>query len=291
MITKHIIYNIFYCAILTSFCCENIDFDTSMQKGSKEYIQKYGKKDSYNALFLEKLKQSYKQHQSLMQSPQPEPKIPKTIHQIWVGDKPLPEFYKKLTKTWQSMHPDWQYILWTDKEINSLTLYNENLYKKAKSNREKANIARYEILYQFGGVYVDIDFECLKPLDILMHCYDFFTGITPNNATAVLANGLIGSVAQHPLLKKLITTMKNYSSENDQMKRNGVIYFSLMYYMYGFNNENSIAIALPTTYFYPFKKHYGTPIDNSDFIRPESFAIHYWGSTIEQKINLYKQKR
>ena len=42
--------------------------------------------------------------------------------------------------------------------------------------------------------------------------------------------------------------------------------------------------------FYDIEKDYGSKINNNEGIRAESFMAHYWGSTIEQKINLYKQK-
>ena len=41
-------------------------------------------------------------------------KIPKIIHQIWVGGKKIPQKYKKLIKTVKDVHPDWEYKLWTN---------------------------------------------------------------------------------------------------------------------------------------------------------------------------------
>jgi mannosyltransferase OCH1-like enzyme len=34
--------------------------------------------------------------------------------------------------------------------------------------RKKTDILRFEILYQFGGLHKDTDFECLKPIDDLI---------------------------------------------------------------------------------------------------------------------------
>ena len=39
-------------------------------------------------------------------------KIPKIIHQIWIGPKPLPNQYKEFSQKMIEMHPDWEYHLW-----------------------------------------------------------------------------------------------------------------------------------------------------------------------------------
>src|SRR5438876_9483420 len=55
----------------------------------------------------------------------PELKIPKIIHQIWLGS-PVPSVYEPFMKSWQEKHPDWEYRLWTDENVHSLfPLYNQ----------------------------------------------------------------------------------------------------------------------------------------------------------------------
>lgn len=260
-----------------------VDFDVSMAKESKEFKEKYKGK-----VVIEKLKELYEKNSAKHVIPCSTPRIPKIIHQIWVGGKPLPAFYKKLSESWKKMHPDWHYILWTDEDVKKMKLDNQDLYNKAKLGSEKANILRYQILREYGGVYVDMDFECVKPLDILNHCYDFFVGILPNNCFAILANGLFGTIPHHPIIEALNSEMKNYVHNTSQVGRNGVVYFSSMFFKLAFQDQDYINIALPKTYFYPIKKLHGTPLTSQDYVRPESFGIHYWGTTLEQKIALYK---
>ena len=40
-------------------------------------------------------------------------KIPKKIHQIWIGNAPIPEHCEAFAREMQEMHPDWEYKLWT----------------------------------------------------------------------------------------------------------------------------------------------------------------------------------
>ncbi len=46
----------------------------------------------------------------------PQVRIPKIIHQIWIGS-PLPQKYYRWQKSWQKYHPDWEYKLWTERDI------------------------------------------------------------------------------------------------------------------------------------------------------------------------------
>ena len=41
-------------------------------------------------------------------------KIPKIIHQIWIGPKPRPHI---LMDSWRLKNPDFEYILWNEAEI------------------------------------------------------------------------------------------------------------------------------------------------------------------------------
>ena len=70
----------------------------------------------------------------------------------------MPATYKKFQKSWTDQHPDWEYTFWSEKEIDEFGLKNKELYDKAKNYATKSDIARCEILYRLGGLYVDADF-------------------------------------------------------------------------------------------------------------------------------------
>lgn len=48
-------------------------------------------------------------------------------------------------------------MFWDEKAIDKLTMINRDLYEKEWTLFGKADIARLEILYQYGGMYVDAD--------------------------------------------------------------------------------------------------------------------------------------
>lgn len=97
--------------------------------------------------------------------------IPKIIHQIWIGAAPPP---KKLMNTWKQSTFD--YILWDEEKISSLNLINQDKYDwflDKKIYYGAADVARVEILYKYGGIYVDADYEKLKELPNKWFEYDF----------------------------------------------------------------------------------------------------------------------
>ena len=84
-------------------------------------------------------------------------RIPKTLHFIWFGDGQP----NSLIAKWEKMHPDYEIKVWND-EIHSELGTHRTLFEKAKTPAEKSLVARYLILYQHGGIYIDCDVECRK---------------------------------------------------------------------------------------------------------------------------------
>lgn len=185
----------------------------------------------------------------------PTARIPKIIHQIWLGS-PFPERYKAWRDSWIKHHPDWQYMLWTEKEIAKFGLVNKDLYNTATNYGEKSDIARYEILYRLGGLYIDVDFECRKPFDILHHCCDFYGGLSCSSRFQVI-NCLIGSAPEHPILRLCIEQLSTLNSTTIRdstpgaiIGRTGPVMFTrcIQKYLPGCTDRT---ILFPTTYFFP----------------------------------------
>jgi len=92
--------------------------------------------------------------------------ISKNIHQIWVGNK-NPPF--DIMQSWKNYCKkfNWNYFLWTENEIENLNLKNKKIYEYYKYNtnnipieynyRAMSDVARLEIINQFGGYYLDCD--------------------------------------------------------------------------------------------------------------------------------------
>lgn len=208
--------------------------------------------------------------------PSPEPMIELTIHQIWLGSE-VPEKYKVWRESWQQHHPTWEYRLWTDEDLANFPLYNRDLYEAETNYGARSDIARYEILYQCGGLYVDIDGECLAPFDILHHCYEFYIGIQPLDTNFFqLGIGIIGATKHHPLLKYVIEHLRENAHVSQIIAKTGPLYFTQVFCNIAHNFSR--CVALPASYFYP-RGYNQTYEDRPLWVRPESFAVHHWGGS------------
>ncbi len=250
---------------------------------------RYLEHNSAPAKLLTSIREAYEYHKLRMLDPSNGPfHIPRTFHHIWLGKKPFPEKYKDWQKTWQNI-PGWEYKLWTDADVESLNLFNKELFYKEKNLGARADILRMEILYRFGGVYIDTDFECIKPdmFDILHQNYDFYCGLHPLDCLDFLINNaIIGSVAGHPILKACIDNLA--SIEEDVVKR-GPGLFTQMTLKY-MNKNGFKDVVFPPTFFYPLgvfkmkkEKYPPFPIPHEQLetikeqvLKPETIAIHWW---------------
>ncbi len=225
------------------------------------------------------LKDLYEKNNSLHDIPQASPKIPKIIHHIWLGC-PLPQRYKKYLKSWQKLHPDWKHKLWTDADLKNFKLNNQAIFDKAENYGERSDIWRYEILYRYGGLYVDTDIECLKPFDTLHYNYDFYAGIMSADIPFV-NNALIGASPKHPILKLCIASMQKDGPTNGTIERTGPAHFTRCFFKLADRLSQKV-IAFPLSFFYaiPIRPaHYTNVLQVTKWIRPETKALHYWANS------------
>lgn len=208
-----------------------------------------------------------------------EPKIPKKIHQIWLGKK-QPENYEFLKESWIKNHPDWEYKLWTDKDIESFNMINKKIFDLSTNLGSKSDIWRYEILYREGGLYIDTDFLCIKSINSLINTEFIFS--SGQISEPEIFNGLIASIPYHPILKNCIDKIGNINTNSDNfekiMQLTGPKFLTNNIFEYIDKNINNI-LYLPTTFFYPFPAIYRHIKDLKvvmSFKRPETYAIHLW---------------
>src|SRR5262249_21692580 len=102
-------------------------------------------------------------------SPPGRARIPRLIHQVWIG--PLPPPIERL-RTWGERHSGWEYRLWTEHNI-PFPLRNQAQFDASPQYCGKSDILRYEVLLRHGGIYVDADMRCLRPFeeDDLRHAF------------------------------------------------------------------------------------------------------------------------
>ena len=99
------------------------------------------------------------------------------IHQIWIGDDPPPLHW---IDTWRCDYafrrPGVEYYLWTENLIEQLDppLVNTKLYHLQKQIVGKVDVARLEIVFRYGGVYIDADSSWIQPTNIRLSAIETY---------------------------------------------------------------------------------------------------------------------
>ena len=208
-------------------------------------------------------------------------KIPKKIHQIWLGS-PLPDKYAEFAETWKAKHPTWEYKLWTDSDISNLDIKRRKVYESADNYGAKSDIARYEILKQFGGLYVDTDFECLRSFDDLLYL-DFFTGVGYDKEVQ-LYNGLIASIPHHPIIANSTDVEWVHAHRGIEiLNRTGANHFTKKFFDFLNNEIQTGIVAFPTDFFYAFPNNVRNKKDPYSYVKVGSYAIHHWETSWTKK--------
>src|SRR3989304_6650148 len=146
------------------------------------------------------------------------------IHQIWwQGEKNIPLSYPNFGKKCIEKNKNFIYMFWDEKKINNLIKYYPK-YKKTFENLpfmiQKIDMAKYLILHRYGGIYIDMDCECLKSFSDLLKDKDImlvqmnvnpFEKLLSYNRVfeQVLQNGVMGGKKRHPFWLHCLDLLKN----------------------------------------------------------------------------------
>ncbi|KAJ3187993.1 hypothetical protein HDU85_006386 [Gaertneriomyces sp. JEL0708] len=83
--------------------------------------------------------------------------------------------FSKWSMTWKKENPGYEYRLWTDDDNRRMIAQHYPwalaAYDGMPKNIQRADMARYFYMHRYGGVYADLDMQCLRPMDELLACY------------------------------------------------------------------------------------------------------------------------
>jgi inositol phosphorylceramide mannosyltransferase catalytic subunit len=204
----------------------------------------------------------------------PEAIIPKKIHQIWLGGE-LPEKYKSFVESWKIWNPEYEYKLWTDKDADTFEFERPDIYYGSQNMGTRSDYFSYEILRKHGGIYVDVDFECLQSFEDLMFL-KFFTSVAYDPKLEIY-HGLMASVPNHPILDSCIKDIIPYTGENGEkiMDSTGPYHLTRCL-LKNVDSETEGVVAFPVQFFYPWPNYERFGKSPYRYIQPLSYAIHHW---------------
>ena len=128
------------------------------------------------------------------------PVIPKLIHAIWFSGDPMPELYLKCLESWRKNAPDYEIKIWNMETYKpDRCLFFEQAIEH-KNWAFASDYARADLLYRYGGIYMDLDVEMLRPIDDLLYndAYMSFESLD-----RIECGSGMGSKPGHPIIKEI----------------------------------------------------------------------------------------
>lgn len=209
--------------------------------------------------------------------------IPRIIHQMWIGSE-TPVEYLGYAAGWRALHPGWEYMWWDERmggkgRMGDYGLFNEKLWDGAHAISPRAiwqyrsDIARYEILHKYGGVWVDMDMMPQKSIDPLMIDVDGWAAWEEPGKW--INNAMLACVPGYKVMENIIKGLPARSAwPGANTVKSGPQYIT----------PHLLAadrfMVWPKQYFYPYLWN---ELEREDEEHPNAYAVHRWNNRRRRK--------
>ena len=203
------------------------------------------------------------------------PLIPKYIHYCWFGETSIPEEQQRFIRGWQEQCPDFEIIKWDESNYD----VKKNKYMKKAYEEGRwgfvPDYARKDIIYSYGGIYLDTDVEIVRNMEELLY-QDGFAGVQfDNRVNFGLGFGGKPGLDIMAEMCELYNTINFEFSEGMRMKV-GPDYETKIMKSHGYEDEKGIQTVAGLT-IYPPEVLSGTlPYNNISFITENTFTVHHY---------------
>jgi len=151
--------------------------------------------------------------------------IPRILHQTW-KTREVPARFQRYVDSWLAHNPGWEHRLWSDDDNDEFirTRYPafHPTFRAYRTGIERADAVRYFLLHAFGGLYVDLDFECLQPIGPVLDGATCVLGCEPrlhaerlHQRPRLLCNALMASTPGHPFWPRVHAELLRRATGSD----------------------------------------------------------------------------
>lgn len=175
-------------------------------------------------------------------------RIPKVLHYIWIGGKPLPAAFQANVDQWQRLMPDYRIMRWDE---HNYDVHAHPWVRRMYAGKHYAFASdhmRLDILHSCGGIYLDTDTGIMKRLDPFLD----ENLMLPFEFDCHLSTGVIAARKGHPFL---LDWMALYDGMGEPRVSNDVVtrYFLERFPEFRLNNRDQVVggdiRVLPKEYF------------------------------------------
>ena len=210
--------------------------------------------------------------------------IPRIIHCCWFSDNTLSPMALTCIESWKKYLPEYKIIMWDKYSFDCEAHPFTNEAYKAKKWAFVSDYVRLFVLNEFGGIYMDLDVEITKPIDIFLRHSSFLSFEAPN----LLSAGLMASSKESKWIKKLLSYYddKHFVGKNgiyDELPNTFTI-TEITFRNYNLKLNNNYQILeddihiYPSDYFSP--KSYETGFVN---LTENTYCIHHFSGSWKPK--------
>ena len=204
--------------------------------------------------------------------------IPKIIHYCWFGGNPLPELAQKCIASWMKYLPDYEIKEWNESNYDVRKIpYIAQAYD-AKKYAFVSDYARFDILYQFGGIYFDTDVEMIKDLTPIIE-KGAFIGVEKGKRPLLAAGLGIASPAATAIYREILDSYKSeqFVKEDGAFNLKTVVErVSEIYVRHGFFESDNMQYVADT-FIYPSDYFCPKDFDTGNLeITENTYCIHHY---------------
>lgn len=206
--------------------------------------------------------------------------IPKIFHRT--VPQAVNDRHEQFWESFRSRHPDYEFKTWRD-PIDKEDFELSHLWESCGNGAQLADLVRLEVVYRYGGIYVDADMECVGRFQDFSGSSLFIGTEDGDRAT----NAIFGASKGHPELRKIIDYLKGFEKLPAGIPANVATGPELFSRHLRFS-EN--VLVLPRTVFYPIPHgHHDQPDGN---LPSRTLTVHHWdGSWLQERPRPVNKKR
>lgn len=220
--------------------------------------------------------------------------IPKKIHYCWFGKNEMPQSLIECIMSWKQNCPDFEIIEWNEDNYD----VNRHKYTKEAYDQKRygfvSDIARLDILYENGGIYLDTDVSLIKNLNPLLYQKAFIATEKWGN---INSGGGCGFIKGHPMLKKILNFRDSYNfvfpDGTLNLETNG-FYETQVFLKSGYLPNNMTQYIEDVTVYPSYVFHPYDYMSCQTLINESTFGIHHfsggWMDETDQRNRLETQK-
>ena len=184
--------------------------------------------------------------------------IPKIIHQIWFqGKENIPEHLKVFHQHWIEKNPTFEVKVWDEttigEEVEAFSdKATQDMYHNYPYMIQKIDLAKYIILYRYGGIYMDMDIDCLQGIsDEFLDDNEVILSLLPYSFEQNLFFALIGHNVSEKIINNsvIMVNPKNdimlYTIEEGKKNKDSPFYY-FSKTLYVFSSIGPICLTFAT---------------------------------------------